>query len=96
MSLVRWAKARDSYRRVAIWAKNWATFSVHFCASFAVQNEPQIFSQNSSQFITPCLVAEIIAISSPLLGLGGRKIRITGIRWWSYISPQDLCVFLRI
>ena len=35
-------------------------FSAHFRASFAVQNEPQIFSQNSSQFITPCLVAEIL------------------------------------
>ena len=39
------------------WAKNWAKFSAHFRASFTVQNDPQIFSQNSSQFITPCLVA---------------------------------------
>ena len=38
------------------WAKTWAKFSAHFRASSAVQNDPQIFSQNSSQFITPCLM----------------------------------------
>ena len=45
--------------RAEVWAKNWANFSAHFRASFAVQNDPQIFSPNSSQFITPCLVAEV-------------------------------------
>ena len=56
------------------WAKNWANFSAHFRASFAVQNDPQIFSQNSSQFITPCLVAENMKFHlRELLGFGGRK-----------------------
>ena len=57
------------------WAKNWAKFSAHFRASFAVQNDSQIFSPNSSQFITPCLVAESIKFHlRELLDLGGRKI----------------------
>ena len=57
------------------WAKNWAKFSAHFRASFPVQNDPQIFSQNSSQFITPCLVAEIIKFHLPeFLGLGGHNV----------------------
>ena len=61
------------------WAKNWAKFSAHFRASFAVQNDPQIFSQNSSQFITPCLVAEIIKfLLRELLGFGGRNERSIG------------------
>ena len=51
--------------RAEVWVKNWAKFSVHFCASFAVQNDPQIFSQKSSQFITACLVTEFFQISSP-------------------------------
>ena len=56
------------------WAKNWAKFSVHFRVSFAVQNDPQIFSQNSSQFMTPCLVAENMKFHlRELLGFGGRK-----------------------
>ena len=56
-------------------AKNWAKFSVHFRASFAVQNDPQIFSQNASQSITPCLVAEILKFHlRELLGFGGHKI----------------------
>ena len=56
------------------WAKNWAKFSAHFRASFAVQNDPQIFSQNSSQFITPCLVAENLKFHlRELLGFGGRN-----------------------
>ena len=33
---------------------------MHFRASFAVQNGPQIFSPNSSQFITPYLVDEVL------------------------------------
>ena len=57
-----------------VWAKNWAKYSGHFRASFAAQNDPQIFSQNSSQFITPCLVAEIMKFHlRELLGLGGRN-----------------------
>ena len=61
--------------RAEVWAKNWAKFSAHFRASFAVQNDPQIFSQNSSQFITPCLVAENLKFHlHELLGFGGRKI----------------------
>ena len=49
-------------------------FSAHFRASFAVQNGPPIFSQSSSQFITPCLVAEISNFHlCELLGFGGRK-----------------------
>ena len=51
-----------------------------FCAcraSFAVvavQNDPQIFSQNSSQSITPCLVAENLKFHlRELLGFGGRN-----------------------
>ena len=60
--------------RAEVWAKNWAKFSAYFRASFAVQNDPQIFSQNSSQFIAPCLVTEIIKFYLPvLLGLGGSK-----------------------
>ena len=56
------------------WAKNWAKISAHFRASFAVQNDPQIFSQNSSQFITPCLEAEILKFHlRELLGFWGRK-----------------------
>ena len=56
------------------WAKNWAKFSAHFRASFALQNDPQIFSRNSSQFITPCLVAEILKfLLRELLGFGGHK-----------------------
>ena len=47
-------------------------FSAHFRASFAVQNDPRIFTQNSSQFITPCLVAEILKfILREFLGFGG-------------------------
>ena len=57
------------------WAKNWVKFSAHFRASFAVQNDPQIFSQNSSQFITACLVAEILKFHlRELLGFGGRNV----------------------
>ena len=60
--------------RAQVWAKNWAKFSAHFRASFAVQNDPQIFSQNSSQFITPCLVAENLKFHlRELLGFGGRN-----------------------
>ena len=56
------------------WAKNWANFSAYFRASFAVQNDPQIFSPNSSQFITPCLVVEILKfLLRELLGFGGHK-----------------------
>ena len=54
--------------------KNWAKLPAHFRASFAVQNDPQIFSPNSSQFVTPCLVAETIKFDlRELLGLGGRN-----------------------
>ena len=50
-------------------------FSAHFRASFAVQNDPQIFSQNSFQFIIACLVAEILKFHlRELLGFEGRKI----------------------
>ena len=56
------------------WAKNWAKFSTHFRASYAVQNDTQIFSQNSSQFITPCLVADILKFHlRELLGFGGHN-----------------------
>ena len=62
--------------RAEVWAKNWANFSAHFRASFAVQNDSHIFSPNSSQFITPCLVAEIFKfLLRGLLGFGGRKGR---------------------
>ena len=46
--------------RAEVWAKNWAKNSARFRASFAVQNDPHIFSRNSSQFITSCLGAEIL------------------------------------
>ena len=72
------------------WAKNWAKFSAHFRASFAVQNDPQIFSQNSSQFITPCLVAENLKFHlHELLGFGGPQ----GVRAnnWGEI-PENLGV----
>ena len=59
--------------RAEVWAKNWAKFSAHFRASFPVQNDPQIFSQNSSQSITPCLVAENMKFRE-LLGFGGRNL----------------------
>ena len=60
--------------RAEVWAKNWAKFSAHFRASFAVQDDPQIFSQNSSQFITPCLVVEILKfLLRELLGFGGHN-----------------------
>ena len=60
--------------RAEVWAKNWAKFSAHFRASFAVQNDPQIFSQDSSQFITSCLVAENLKFHlRELLGFWGRK-----------------------
>ena len=49
-------------------AKNWAKFSAHFRASFAAQNDSQIFSQNSSQFITPNF------ISVSFWCLGGRNV----------------------
>ena len=53
--------------RAEVWA--------HFRASFAVQNDPQIFSQNSSQFITPCLVAENLKFHlRELLEFWGRNI----------------------
>ena len=62
--------------RAEVWAKNWAKFSAHFRASFAVQNDPQIFSQNSSQFITPCLVVEILKfLLRELLGFGAKSDR---------------------
>ena len=51
--------------RAEAWAKNWAKFSAHFRVSFAVQNGPQIFSQYSSQLITPCLVAEVSIFFRP-------------------------------
>ena len=62
------------------WAKFWAKFSGHFCASFTVQNDPpKVPPQNTSQFITPCLVtAPVTEISKfhlrELLGLGVPKI----------------------
>ena len=60
--------------RAEVWAKNWAKFSAHFRASFAVQHDPEIFSQNSSQFITPCLVAAILkGILRELLGFSGTR-----------------------
>ena len=63
------------------WAKNWEKYSAHFRASLALQNDPQIFSQNSSQFITPCLVAEISKFHlRELLGFGGNK-KIAAIFW---------------
>ena len=59
-----------------VWAKNWAKFSAHSRASFAVQNDPQILSPNSSQFISPCLVAEILKFHlRELLGFGGPQGR---------------------
>ena len=61
--------------RAEVWAKNWAKISAHFRASFAVQNDPQIFSPNSFQFITPCLVAEILKFHlRELLGFGAARI----------------------
>ena len=78
MNLLRLTFPRAKLRRqifmtrAEVWAKNWAKFSAHFRASFAVQNDPQIFSQNSSQFITPCLVAENMKFHlRELLGFGG-------------------------
>ena len=72
------------------WSKNWAKFSAHFRASCAVQNDPPNFSQNSSPFVTPCLVAEmsksrlreLLGIAGPnqrasqyyILGKGGERI----------------------
>ena len=68
----------DSGGTSEVWAensaKNWAKFSAHIRASLAVQNDPQIFSPNSSQFSTPCLVAEILKFHlRELLGFGGRN-----------------------
>ena len=49
-----------------VWAKKWAKISVHFRAAFGVQNDPQIFSPKFlTQFITPCLVAEILKFHLP-------------------------------
>ena len=62
--------ATNFMTQAEVWAKNRAKFSVYFRASFAVQNDPQIFSQNSSQFVTPCLVAEIFKFYLPELGFG--------------------------
>ena len=68
--------------RAEVWAKNWAKCSAHFRASFAVQNDPQIFSQNSSQCITPRLVAENSKFHlRELLGFGGRKPLKIEYRW---------------
>ena len=80
--------------RAEVWAKNWAKFSAHFRASFAVQNDPQIFSQNSSQFITPCLVAEDLKFYlRELLGFGGRKKKVcvqflAPLAWQSQSRPR--------
>ena len=53
-------------------AKNWAKFSGNVRALFALQNDPPNFSQNSSEFITPRLVAEISKFHlREVLGLGG-------------------------
>ena len=63
------------------WAKNWAKISAHFRASFAVQNDPQIFSQNSSQSITPCLVAKNLKCHlRELLGFGAATICVANRR----------------
>ena len=43
--------------RAKTWEKNCVKLSGHFRASFAAQSDPPNFSPNSSQFITPCLVA---------------------------------------
>ena len=71
------------------WAKNWAKISAHFRASFAVQNDPQMFSPNSSQFITPCLVAEILKFHlRKFLGFGGRnekKMSLFSSLWWWWL-----------
>ena len=68
---------RNSGRRIG---RNFGrNFLFFFRASFAVQTTHQIFSPNSSQFITPCLVtAPVTEISKfhlrELLGLGVPKI----------------------
>ena len=78
------------------WAKNWAKISAHFCASFAVQNDPQIFSQNSSQFITLCLVAEILKFHlRELLGCWGRNcLRLATLRGAPREERLDECFTL--
>ena len=51
-----------------VWAKNCVKIPWHFRASFTVQNGPQ----TSSEFVTPCLVADISKSHlRELLGLGG-------------------------
>ena len=92
--------ATNFYDRAKFWAKNWAKFwtrfSGHFRASLAAQNDPPIFSPNSSQFITPCLVAEILKfLLRELLGFGGRNERVPGHprAWTSAFS--GLCLPFR-
>ena len=72
--------------RAEVWvkncAKNWVNFSTGFRASFAVQNDPQIFSPNSSPFITPCLVAEILKF---------HLCELLGLRAATQVSESSLC-----
>ena len=70
--------------RAEVWAKNWAKFSAHLRAAFAAQNDPQIFARNSSQFITPCLVAENLNFHLlELLGFGAAIKALTNNLVWS-------------
>ena len=82
-------------------------FSAHLRALFAVQNDPQIFSHNSSRFITPCLVAAILKFHRRELfwGLGAARLLgpfwrhlfgLLGLRWtvlWNYLPsvPETPC-----
>ena len=72
-------------------AENWAKFSAHFRVSFVAQSDPQIFSQNSSQFITPCLVADIIKFHlCELLGVVSRNMEQKYLKWALFISQKGL------
>ena len=64
--------------------------SARFCASFAVQNEPRIFSQNSSQFITPCEAENLKFISASFWGFGAAtsKLQDETVRGSRYSSAR--------
>ena len=61
--------------RAEVWAKSWAKYSAHFRASICCAETTTNLLPNSSQFITPCLVAEISKFHfRKLRGFGGHKI----------------------